>query len=1036
MVTGGDNEPFVVPPPAVGHAVVRGRVLGLLERRWDHRVTTVVAEAGFGKSIALGQAVRANQAQPRGVEGWISCRSGLETPERLAGSVERAFGAPAAEGALPLARVQGIFADLAPVDAVLVIDDLELLGPACVGLVDELLQRPPTNLHVVLSGRPPLPDLALARFRAAGDLVEITAEDLRFDDGETEALAADLGVPPLRQDLAGWPALVRLALSSPERAVGDFLWEEVVRTLDAADRRALLALDILGPSTPDEVVAVAGAELDPDGFCARVPLVHQAGGRLVAHDLWTPVRERLGSAAEIDAVTARAGAVVAKRGDPLAWGDFALRLGDIDGLRQAGVALVRSTMGSLPVEVAEVWSKELATAEGGDAVSPEAGLLDAALAHAASAMDPPREQLDRLVEQFLAQPDESGAAVAVALAAMAAEARGDLGHLLSLAGWARGLAERQRGPLLELLVAAVDAAAAAMGGDIEGAVERLDGTIAAVEPGQRPEALARLHWHFLLLAGRAHDAAELVRELRPYPGAAVHRELESVALWLDGGPDGLLSGSIDTGPDRYRALSDRDRFDQASFVAPIAASAGDVDAVGRAVDVLTSSPFSAGTGGPDAAVVAVARACRAILDHDDDRAAALVQRLVDAGSLDPFTDAYLRRSLAVPYVGDARLRERWGGERDGDELGPSQQRTRRIARSLLQSREGDVPLEAPAPFDAIATALPLPWSVELAARAVAAERPWGAALVARLTDLFGDAATEALIHLAGDSSLDESVRRGARDAERAMPRRPPLPIEIRVIGPLEVRRDGQPVDAPELRRARVRQLLALLVAERTLTRERAIDLLWPDLDLDKGRANLRVTLGHLHRILEPERRSRSAPYFLRVDADRLRLAEVAGLDVDHWQVDLLLRTAADAARQGDQPGRIAALRAAVDLWRGRPLADLDPIAAEPSHLGPQLEARLVDAAVTLGELELVAGAPEAAGLLAERVRDRDPYDERAHRLAIAAALQTRDRSRATSAVRQLEEALAELGTDPEPATRMLLHNIARWLGPGPGDRER
>jgi len=370
MAANGDNRravvraaPFaVVPPPVVAHAVVRSRVLTLLERRWDHRVTTLVADAGFGKSIALGQALRANQAQPRGVEGWISCRSGAETPDRLAGSVEAAFGATSTSGpgddAGPLARLQRVFADLAPVDASLVVDDLEALGPACVRLVDELLRRPPANLHVVLSGRPPLPALALARFRAAGDLAEITAEDLRFDDGESAALAADLGVPPLRQDLAGWPALVRLALSSPERAVGDYLWEEVVRTLGAADRRALLALSILGPSGADEVAAVAGEEVgfDPDVFCARVPLVHRAGGRLVAHDLWTPVRDRLGSAAEIDAVTSRAGAVVAQRGDPLAWGDFALRLGDVDGLRQAGVALVRSTLGSLPVEVAEVWS--------------------------------------------------------------------------------------------------------------------------------------------------------------------------------------------------------------------------------------------------------------------------------------------------------------------------------------------------------------------------------------------------------------------------------------------------------------------------------------------------------------------------------------------------------------------------------------------------------------------------------------------------------------------------------------------------------
>jgi hypothetical protein len=78
-----------------------------------------------------------------------------------------------------------------------------------------------------------------------------------------------------------------------------------------------------------------------------------------------------------------------------------------------------------------------------------------------------------------------------------------------------------------------------MGGDLDTAIERLGGRIAAVEPGQRPEALARLHWHLLLLAGRAEEAADLVTELRPYPGAAVHRELEGVGRWLDGDPRGL-----------------------------------------------------------------------------------------------------------------------------------------------------------------------------------------------------------------------------------------------------------------------------------------------------------------------------------------------------------------------------------------------------------------------------------------------------------------------------------------------------------------
>ena len=68
----------------VANAVVRSGVLDRLETRWDCTITTVVAGAGFGKSVALGQALRANRARPRGVEGWLSCRSGCESPDRLA----------------------------------------------------------------------------------------------------------------------------------------------------------------------------------------------------------------------------------------------------------------------------------------------------------------------------------------------------------------------------------------------------------------------------------------------------------------------------------------------------------------------------------------------------------------------------------------------------------------------------------------------------------------------------------------------------------------------------------------------------------------------------------------------------------------------------------------------------------------------------------------------------------------------------------------------------------------------------------------
>jgi DNA-binding SARP family transcriptional activator len=1005
-------------PPNVAHAVVRSAVLDRLEARWDHPVTIVVAGAGFGKSVALGQALRANRARPRGVEGWVTCRAGCESPERLAAAIEAAFGAPPGVATPPLDRVYAVVADLAPLHVSLLLDDVELLPDTSAGLVDELLRRAPANLHVVLCGRR-LPAVSLARFRAADGVVEVGADLLRFEPAEVAALAASLGVDPLEADLAGWPALVRLALVAPRRSVDDYVWEEVIAALDPGDRAALLALSLLGASGVEDVEAVVGRPFDADGFCARVPLVHRLGDQVVAHDLWAPYVDGLGTADEVATASRRVLAVVASRGDPIAAGSLALRLGATAVLARAAVDLVRDTLGSLPAELAEAWMVALTDARSGDEDGgpAEAELLACALSQARSATDPPADRLDALAARFHAAGDSHGEAVALALGSLAADARNDIAHLLSLGMRARTLATERGGPhQLPLLVASLDAGVAAMGGDLDRALAILAEPVAGIPPGRRPEGLVRLHWHFLLLAGRAAEAAELTAALEPVPGLAAQRELHRLALWLDGDPGPLASGDVERGPGRYRGLSERDTFDQAAFTAAIAASAPDPEPVRHALRLLDASPFAA-EAGPDGALLAVARACAAVVDHDDAAADAAVARFVDQGPPDPFTEAHLRRTPAVPYACSAELRRRW----DAADLGPSQARAREAARLLLAARSGSVPAAPPEVATSACTALPFPWTVELACR-VAAKAPWGADLVVQLTDLFGQEVAAELDRRLADP--DPAVRRGADAVVRALPARPAGAVRIGVLGPLEVRRDGRPVDPPELHRIRVRELLSLLVVDRTVSRDRAIDLLWPELDPERGRPNLRVTLRHLQRVLEPDRASGAAPYFVRGDARQLRLAPVPGLEVDCWEAEGHLDRAEEARRRGDAGARVDELRAAVAQWRGRPLPDLDRL-TDLDRAARHLEARLVDAAVTLGELELVGGAADAAATLAERVLAADPYAERAHRLAVAAALHTRDRTATAAAADRLCRALDDLGADPEPATQILLRNATR-----------
>jgi glucose 1-dehydrogenase len=127
-------------PPNVPHNVVRTRLITLLERRWEHAVTTVVAGAGFGKSIAIGQSMRANQLQARGVEVRVSCRQGCEDPDRFVASVRRAFGSDTRVHGSPLAQLEAVIAEQAPLATCLVLDDVEELTAACASLVERAQQ--------------------------------------------------------------------------------------------------------------------------------------------------------------------------------------------------------------------------------------------------------------------------------------------------------------------------------------------------------------------------------------------------------------------------------------------------------------------------------------------------------------------------------------------------------------------------------------------------------------------------------------------------------------------------------------------------------------------------------------------------------------------------------------------------------------------------------------------------------------------------------------------------------------------------------
>ena len=132
------------------------------------------------------------------------------------------------------------------------------------------------------------------------------------------------------------------------------------------------------------------------------------------------------------------------------------------------------------------------------------------------------------------------------------------------------------------------------------------------------------------------------------------------------------------------------------------------------------------------AITACAIVCTRVLEHDETAARQAFDAHLDAHPIDDrLGTLHLRRHLAVGYVLVPELRQHW----DAAPLGPHHVRVREAARRLLDARRGELDSGVTLPDPGLViTALPQPWSVELAVAACRSGAPDGRALLSALTE--------------------------------------------------------------------------------------------------------------------------------------------------------------------------------------------------------------------------------------------------------------------------------------------------------------
>jgi LuxR family maltose regulon positive regulatory protein len=281
------------PPRRRRTLIDRPRLRDLGTRATRPALTLVSAPAGFGKTTLV-----ADWFSGEHTTAWLSLDPRDDDPERFWTYVLAALSAATADlssdtaallqggGALLETVVATLINDLetASQDIVLVLDDYHVINDAAIhDSVAFLLDHLPPQISLVIATRadPPLP---LAALRAAGDLLEVRAADLRFTAEEAAEFLngpmdltltiADVGVLESRTE--GWIAALQLAALSmqgrsdpgsfisefagDDRFILDYLADEVLDRQTTRVREFLLDTSLLSRLTGPLCAAVTGQE--------------------------------------------------------------------------------------------------------------------------------------------------------------------------------------------------------------------------------------------------------------------------------------------------------------------------------------------------------------------------------------------------------------------------------------------------------------------------------------------------------------------------------------------------------------------------------------------------------------------------------------------------------------------------------------------------------------------------------------------------------------------------------------------------------
>lgn len=266
-------------PKTRGKLIVRSHLNQRLNEGLYRKLTIITAPAGYGKSTLLSEWVTTIDAHI----GWISLDESDNNPAQFwahtIGALKRANPSFREKverhsieidlyGNTHIFKLINLLHQFSE-QTVLVWDDFHVIkDPSILDGLSYLLERIPAHVHFYIATRNQ-PILPISRLRVEGNLVELVADDLRFDIEETKAYFNqcteltfnNIELLDIFQRTEGWAAGMRMAalsidnklngtkvaldMSGKQRHVADYFFEEVLSKQPKDVQQFLMKTSIL-----------------------------------------------------------------------------------------------------------------------------------------------------------------------------------------------------------------------------------------------------------------------------------------------------------------------------------------------------------------------------------------------------------------------------------------------------------------------------------------------------------------------------------------------------------------------------------------------------------------------------------------------------------------------------------------------------------------------------------------------------------------------------------------------------------------------